>query len=60
MPGGVIFEFKCVLGHKTERRFDPGTPYDKHGYILCPKCLEAGEAKDAYLIFACPERLSKP
>jgi hypothetical protein len=59
MPGGTIFEYKCTEGHRTEKRYPPGTPYDSYGHILCPHCLEAGKAKDAYLIFACPERAPK-
>ena len=59
MTGGVIFEFKCTLGHRTERRYPPGTSYDSYSQILCPDCLKAGETKEAYLIFACPEQMGK-
>ena len=55
MPGGVIFEFKCAKGHRTEKVFPPRTPYADYDQIACPECLKAGELKDAYLVFSCPE-----
>ena len=57
MPGGVIFEFKCTKGHVTEKRYPPGTSYDKYPHILCPECMKVPTAplNKAYLIFACPE-----
>lgn len=59
MPGGVVFEFKCPHGHLTERRYSPGTSYDKHPEILCPVCLKNDKADTAYLIFAYPEAVEK-
>jgi len=59
MAGMVLFEFKCLHGHLTERVFPFRTEYDKHSQILCPVCLERGFTQDAYLLFAYPEPKKK-
>ena len=54
MPGGIVFEHKCLDGHVTEKRMPPGTPYDHEPSISCPKC-----GKTAYIIFAFAEHERK-
>ena len=55
MPGGfLLFEYKCLDGHITEKRMPPGTPYDHEPSILCSKCK-----KTAYIIFAFVEHERK-
>ena len=58
MSGGVIFEYRCSkCSAVTERRHPPGTEYEKHEQIICPKCLEEKDkAEYAYLIFARAEK----
>lgn len=58
MSGGVVFEYKCSDGHKTERRFPPGTAYEKHDSTICRECVDKPGMGVAYLIFAYPEKSS--
>lgn len=60
MPGGVIFEYKCPQGHRTDRRFPPATSYANRDATICPACLLKNETTVAYLIFARPEPPEKP
>ena len=48
------FVYKCWSGHETERAFPLGTKYSDEDETTCLKCLESGDLKPAYLVWAEP------
>jgi hypothetical protein len=47
-----VFKYKCAAGHLMTKVLPLGTRVDDYDETTCKDCLDQGEVKPAYIVFA--------
>jgi len=47
-----VFKYKCEAGHLMTKSFPLGTRIDDYDETTCAVCLDKGEVKPMYIVFA--------